>query len=377
MKAPAKLMAVFSLLLLAATALFVFSGPSNTADHSIANTKAGGLAAFAELLKSRGYTVVMDRSVRPKIRKGDLVIAAQKDFLESISPEDIGKPDGTIDVIDDFLKAGQTVIWLNIPPHLPSVNDGSASLSKVNLLPGKTQKQISTGPADAFQTILGDFSVPIVQGRGQTYVIAEPDGKGISIDVGPGHIATNRFIAQGDNAEVLLGIVNRFAKPGTRIVFPEALFGNAAPSSELDEFGPWANAAKWQFFIFLAVVIWTLSFRFGALMPRQVKARNTHEVLGAMSGMLKKANRRDHALLLLLDTAFDRMRRALMATSGTKPEDLTKMASPRLAQAISMIRGSYGTSIRSNVAQVMAEELEAALQEFEAVEKSKRAMVRR
>ena len=377
MKTPARVMLVFSVLLAAATLLFVFSGPSNENDHSVANTKSGGLAAFAELLRDRGHTVVMDRRGLPRFQPGDFIVRVSGDLTASdLESGQFSSQQAAMDRVDDHINSGATCLEFRIGT-MPKAESGTDTLAPVRVVKGNSVRQLSVGAKGDYLMLGSPYMVPVVKSGDKVLIGIEARGEGTLVTVAPGHIATNRYIAKGDNAEVLIGLIDQFAPPKSRIVFPEALIGNVMQTTELDDLGPWANSAKWQFFLLVAVVVWSLGFRFGALMPVRAEARNTKEVLDAMASTLQKAKRRDHALFLLLDTAFDRIRTAVQATAGTKAEELTKLAGPRLATAINQIRQMYGSKVSAIEAQTLARELESALQEFEGEHRSKRVLVRR
>lgn len=389
-----RLATVLLVILVAASVLFVFGREDETATPSATNTKASGLAAFAELLRRDGYQVTLDRSPRLRRDPQEIVLAAEI-YARSPEPNPFGQPSEdpvqtqTQNSLERHTGQGGRLVVL----HLPSLFDTTQTTPETDVFENRLTGQeftVSTYPfppagenpyfpseEDPFfllpDPVAPEKTIPLLENEERDFAYIAPDGQGWSLHIITGAAATNRYIGENQNAEALLFLIRRFAPPGSTIVFAESSLGNAGQPSLLREIGPWAVAALWQAFLLLAVLAYTLGRRFGLPVAEPVVAQGARELLDAMSVTLARAKRRDHALFTLLDQAYERIQKAARAPAGSSPSDLGELAHPALAAVITRIRTRYGTDVPKKEAVTLAQDLERELQTFESQERARRA----
>lgn len=366
------LIAGLLILWVGASTIALFGQEGSKAFPSIANTKPSGAAAFAELLRRDGYTVKLDRDQRPRLNPEDVAIAlntnwANIDFGDAADGLDLEDP--FEESIEKHLKEGGTVVRMTL-----SDDFGQATLkeSPADIALGKNTYNVSTG--ELFSTFDGFFDDSETEEETPQTAITltqttEQQGKVVEVNNGLG--ITNRFLDQRQNAQFYLNLIRSIAPEGSTIVFTEASFGNVLNRTLVDEFGNWLNIAIWQFLLALAVALYAAGRRFGLPVPDRMYERGTNELLISMGTVLRRGNKYDQALMILLDDAYERIRTALNAPLGTDAAELTKRVPTELSQVILEIRRAYGTKQKRQYWLGLARTLNQELSAFEQQAKSR------
>lgn len=388
---------VLAIILIAASLLFVYGGSNNRAQPSTVNTRGLGLAAFGELLKQSGLPLQQDRSAVLNPGKNDLLILTNEDgtfnrifgretdadTIEPPVPEELSeeiapparKPREQVlleQSIERHLKQGGRVLTLEF-------------LSLDNRVTPKPPVTLSTvDKSKSFRVALSDDpffftaddiagAIPLIGTSAEFHTYLIDHKPGVEMVVTDATFLRNRFIAKEQNAELGLWLVQKFLPPGGNIIFAEASAGNVEQRGALDELGKWAPAALWQFLITLGVALFTLNRRFGIPSREITKARGVKELMSAMSLTLQRANRHDHALLILRSNAIDQVRRTLRLSAGMSEAEVISRMHPDAQAIMANIIRLQGQYIPKKDAVNMAHFLEQHLKQMEFEEKARRA----
>lgn len=344
-------------LMLAGSTLLVFGQEGPDAYPSALNTKPSGLAAFYNLLRADGYDVVIDRDERPKLEGAGLVVEVRQeapkiDWSGIVQGLEDEEPTITKS-LRTFSEGGGKILSLMMPADFSEASRAA------------TRKEV---------TLKGrKFAVSSLPDAGESFLTTEAGKPPVVVaEVGLG--VTNRFLGKEDNAAFYLSLFRGLAKPGSKVVFAEASFGNVQNRTLVDEFGSWAGIAIWQALLALGVGLFAIGRRFGLPVPDRFNERGTSELVASMGSALHRSKRYDQALMILLDDAYDRMRRSLNAPLGTDAAELTKQAPAPLAESIVRIRKNYGSNLTSREWLELSERLEHDLAKFELEAKSRRSL---
>jgi len=120
------------------------------------------------------------------------------------------------------------------------------------------------------------------------FVMIKNVGLGKEVNIANGIDATNRFIDRQANAFVLMNAVRVIARPGTRVVFAEASFGNVKTPSLLGMIGPWALAAWFQLIFLGIIVVYTLGKPFGLPDAERRQERGARDLMDAIADTLRR-----------------------------------------------------------------------------------------
>ncbi|MBS1709547.1 MAG: hypothetical protein JSS65_12610 [Armatimonadetes bacterium] len=314
--------------------LLVFAKDEKLTNPTIESTYPSGLSAFAELLRRDGYQVSLDKKVRPQFHNGDLVLCVQVDKYRPpfASDHHIEKVE---EAIDKFVNGGGAELRLKIPNDYEEASRDT-TISEESPLPGLPAKKVAIRR-------LQDTPVPDGGERrlATTATAQWHDGRIVTVEHGLG--ATNRYLAQGDNAEVYLQYVHMLAPKGSRIVFPEALIDNIEHEGPLDSLGPWAVAGRTQAYLLALVVVGTLAIRFGSPLKEEVRQRSSRDMVDAVSEIFRRGGKAQYALSMALDDTYDRFRLGIGAPVGVSQAHLKERMPEALLQAVSMAEKTLQT----------------------------------
>lgn len=372
-------------LLLAAFAIFFIDQGSKYAWPSITSNRPSGYMAFAELLRRDGYEVVLERSVSPRLQPGDLAICPQ--IVQALSewekilaeedgdaPKDLDTPKMDDDPIKAALvkhvRSGGSLVYFPVPRFF---DDQSKVVEKdMDVLRGEGKGKASVAFGDITRSAQerpywsqADRETPVwtTPNRVPLISIGSYGDARIGI-VADGIMATNRFLDEGDNARVLLDLIRETAKPGSRVVFVESVFGNSEGSGLFAAIGPWAGAARWQALLLLFVIIFTLSRRFGLPEVEHPIERGTRDMLVALSTTMRSSRRGQMALEAIASDAIERARRILRLPPSTSAKDILDRLPPGLATSIRNV-GLRDMTSKPPAAVVHAQEILRELRAFE------------
>ncbi len=355
--------AVLAALLLAAIAVLFTDQTASNSWPSITSPRPSGTMAFAELLRREGYNVVLDRSARPGISKDDLAIAffiADKSDFASVltqSDEDSGfnpfNPNQAIfaESMTDHVAGGGSLLYL----PMPSLFDAESK--------GMRESTILTGPRnqnykarwenfERYSIARQDWS----EGDYEGILWADPNGYGVILMGAKGKarigvvsdamMASNRYLDKEDHAALLLDTVARLAKPGAKVVFTEAAFGNVESRSLFGSLGSWAQALRIQALLLGLVIVYTLGKRFGQPEVEFQATKGARDMLTALSATMRSGKRRHLALHALYDDAIAQCRKIVRATRSMSDADVIARLPIELQNALMQIqRGSWQDAV--------------------------------
>jgi hypothetical protein len=302
---------------------------------SVTNTKASGYAAMAELLRRDGYTVRLERDVKPSFKHGEVVIALTRGTVGNEEfDEFMGVEEPSLDLhrdrIQKFMDAGGRVIEI--------VNAQSFEIDSARALEAQTEIASAFDPDLKYKLSL-PYGTPGMSEiepttfpygawtvSGQPFVGYKTVGDGMLVVVGDGVPFTNRLLDRAQNAEFLLKVVRAVAPSGGTLVFDESMIGNAEAPTVANTLGKWAVAARWQAGILFVVLIYTLSRRFGLPETERRSVRSSRELFDAISDVFRRTGNTGLALDNLLVECDQRIRRVLNAPNSAKRSDILQMA---------------------------------------------------
>lgn len=377
---------VIALLLVVASLLFVYGSSSNRTQPSTVNTRGLGLAAYAELLRQSNIPVQIERSPVISVSPKDVIVVSDSDGwtnrliapepeftdseseVSSVSREQLRLEES----IQRHLKKGgrilNLVFYSNAEPQPPSQQ---TTFKTVN----GTRSFVISQPDEPFLFSSEDYpeAVPILATDEGFSIFLYDYKPGIELNVSEAGFLRNRYIADAQNAELGIWLAKQFLPPGGKIVFAEASAGNVENLTALGELGRWAPAAFGQFLLTLAIAVFTINRRFGLPARELTKARGAKELMSAMSLTLQRANRRDHALLILRANAIDRVRKTLRLSAGMTEQEVISQMPPDAQAAMSSIIRLQGRDIDRKEALRIAQTLDQNLRQIEEQEKARRA----
>ncbi|MFM9873352.1 MAG: hypothetical protein ACKVQS_07800 [Fimbriimonadaceae bacterium] len=381
---------VLTLLLILSAVIFVFGSSGGNTTPSSINTRGLGIAAYAELLRRNNIPVEIDRSPVIKLSKNDVLLIVEDNakfydwFQEDTTKNDYAK-DG-----EEFSKEAPSQFQQSLTNHLKQggrIMNLVMPTSREDFTPTASIQRVTTpNESESFDLQLGDEAytldedsktteLPLIVKGSEYFAYLTEESGGVYLDVADATFLRNRFIAKSDNAKLGVWLVKRFLPPGGKIVIAEASVGNQESRTALDEVGKWATAAFWQALFLGAVIVFTFNRRFGVASREITKARGAKELMGAMSLTLQRANRRDHALLILRASALDRVRKTLRLSIGLSEQDVISRMHPDAQSIMATIIRLQGQQVGAKQSIQLAQSLELHLREMEFEAKASRAPI--
>jgi hypothetical protein len=290
-------------------------GKRETATNPSLNSYGpSGLAAFGRLLSENGYRVDSTLTSMPSYESKDdvLIVPMNSDagFYIDKDSEGLGLQ------LSHFLEKGGRVLLLRMPMDFSGGRSSMRDSTVVQRLSGKKLKIRSRpgtwselAPPDLPPT---DVSVTIwkMENSPEEFGGLTRYGSGLAFTIGDGFIATNRYIDDAQNADVLIRSLNMIAPPRSRLVFLESAFRENQPSV-IEILGPGAVAAWLQVLFLFLVVVFTLGKRFGlAEEPPPVQA-GQRELVDAIADTYRRAKATRIACRAAYDRADQEVRRKL------------------------------------------------------------------
>jgi hypothetical protein len=329
---------------------------------------------------------VVDPRPEPKLKTGDVAIAFtidqaepapatpppskakgsskkdNDDFGDEMDPFGSG-PDPSLETassVQNQTKNGVVTFWLPLPSNFDEANADASKPTPYERLDGETR---SLSGSDSFDHEPSDSEVPLLSTKDESFVSALGTGSGTEITYGNGIGLTNRYLAQGDNAQFFLETLKAYAPNAKRVVFTEGTFGQVQPPGLLETMGPWAEGAWYQILFVFAVIVWTLNRRFG--LPQQVRRRQTggRELVDAFTDTMYRAKATSLSLentLLLTDL---RLRSLLKLRRDATEAERDAQLTPKLRTTLSEVRAAaVMKKVRPNDALRLVVSLERQLQ---------------
>lgn len=290
-----------------------------------------GLNAFADLLRVNGYQVGRTASYRLNARSGDIVIAP----IDQDKPHSFRDGSKGIDKnLVDFVKGGGRLV---VMPFAPNFSDFSKTTLPVRSPATGAKAQLLTR-YDADESLRVLFPETIVaaplwvEANRETneFAFLAKYGKGLVVGIGDGHVATNRYIDNSDNAAFLLSAIGTIAPKGSRLVFAENAF-DATPPGLIEILGPGASGVFYQCAFFFIVIVFTLGKRFGLAEEQRVAQTGQRELVDAVADAYRRAHSTRVACRAAYDRADREVRKALKLSSDAPASE----RDARLPEALS------------------------------------------
>ncbi len=335
-----------------------------------------GTAALEELFRKSGYQVVVDNTAAPVLNKGDLAIAFYPMADPSV-PTPTGSGDTSADPLqptrDDltkFVQEGGSL--LSLPVNQNFAGDSKAFLDKAVTVHSASGKQAKvnwdTTPVNVTFIPDSDQHFPLwaadPTARNATdFVSLHRVGKGSDAVLANGIIASNRFLDKNENALVLMETARVLAKPGARVVFVEAAFGNVEDPSLTELIGPWAKAA-WLQLVFLGIVaIYTLGKPFGLPDPERREQKGSRELLDAMADTLRRGRMTRLALRSVYEDTNRLLRKWFRTPRNTDRADLEAYTMIDLHNSLNRVQAAMEIGAPEDEAAKMVRDVERLVKE--------------
>jgi hypothetical protein len=312
MKHPLQRVFFALVVVLALGALLMQAGQRESrSDPRVSNEGPTGLSLLAEVLRGRGHQVVETRDRRFSSRAGDQVIVFYAIDRTPILGDDAPDPSPTERGFRRFLGEGATVFGV------PFQMNYARAAREIELQPfegASRQVQLTAPRLLDFLTIIrpipadapsspvwsdqgGTAFVTVGRVRGGT-VIAYADGAGLM----------NKYLGDGDNLDVFLGLVDAASSERGRIVFWQAGF---MPDNDglLAKLGAWAEGAWTQVVLVGLFAIYVAGKRFGLPVIDFRVQPGTVRLLDAVARASKRLGAVRFAGAAILETLEIRFRR--------------------------------------------------------------------
>ncbi|QYK53910.1 MAG: hypothetical protein KF824_03220 [Fimbriimonadaceae bacterium] len=379
---------VLLLILVTATVVFVFGSGSGNSMPSTTNPKGLGLAAFGELMQSSGIPYESTRSQQPVVTPKDLLITAdQASYWNNVAEDYLNQPDSEPTdksskeeptplerTVEKHLKSGgrilQFVFWEYESESVPSPEPVLAKTANE-----RTKFNLRFSSDTVFEKPVGDeAAIPFLNAGDGVLASLVADRGGTVLRIEDAEFLRNRYLALDQNATLALWLVRKFLPEGGKVIFLEASAGNAESRNALDEAGKWAPAAFWQGLLLIFVVVATLAPRFGLASREFVTSRGAKELMSAMSLVLLRAQRHDHALAILRQSCIERIRHALRLPIGLPENEVISRVHPDFQALLSQVAAMQGREVGRGDAVQIANGLTKYISELENEEKAKRSI---
>ncbi|MFN3961578.1 MAG: DUF4350 domain-containing protein [Fimbriimonadaceae bacterium] len=373
---------------------------------SVQDFGASGTSAFAELIKRDGYQVRLEREVRPKLEADALMVLpmvpVQPDwatFVEERTGESEEEEPADEEANQDEQEEDEQT---NRPPRKPRAfwreavlehlrqggkvlvieHEGQgvrkvAEPTRVELWDGTRQDlTIRDNNSLEFLPVLPNMPA-IARARtvqGEQVVASEAfPAKGRIVFIQAGEVLENRALDKHDNAAFALGWIREMQKSGGEVVFYEGALGNVSSKGLIESIGPWANTARWQFILLLAVVAYASGVMFGRPILDRIPQRSSQHLMEAFGSALSRGDHNRFVMERELIQAKSRIEKALGMAPGSDWNQLLPILTPTLAEHIQAMQAqaAFPGKKMSAILQLIAT-LESELQAFESQVRSGR-----
>jgi len=284
---------------------------------------ASGASAAAELLRRMGVEVAIDRRSEPKLRPDDIAVVFRVDkytfnVLDPDEYEDTeddtgqasapkkkkGEAGAFEETLQGFLEEGGGVLVLPLTENYRQATLAAREATVTPAIEGKPMKvTLGEYPPSYDPTHTDPSYIDLWSNDKELFARSCRIGEGTEIIVEDGLFATNRFLKKADNANMFASLIKTLGGGGKRrVVFLEAGFGNIQDPGFFETIGNWATVAWWQCLFLFAVIVATLSKRFGLPEPVRPRQRGARELLDAVADTYFRAK----ATPAAMDAAFHR-----------------------------------------------------------------------
>jgi len=297
-----------------------------------------GTRAFRELLEASGYRVIVDREVKPIIAKDEVPlrfiyrptdtdadlssIFAEDSETEEESQNEPEKPSPLQSAIDRHVVNGG--VYVELPYFDDFMGDSQENLQPISLRRPGAEREFK-GTFATYPDLPAMEGKDLVEIFGNTEVATYiwRRGAGEQLIIANGLSATNRFLGQHDNAQILLESIGVVAPPGSTIRILEGGF-NPIARGFLATIGNWALAGWYQLLLLAIVIGWTLGKRLGLPIKERSGQRGTREMLDGIADTLARKRRSTIALEYAIERNARKLRNHLRLPASVALPDLLR-----------------------------------------------------
>jgi hypothetical protein len=304
--------------------------------------------------------VAINREPRPRLAKGDLVIAfsipAELPLMEEIQ-KDLSTDEEDDTLLEKpfnrellaHLRGGGRALILPLNKEFLLTSRALLKLKPVpvaSVSGGKPLNATFGPPLTTLSPLLDKMqsTYPVVSlwkgPQGQDFMRGIRVGDGTAFKVWDGAIGTNRFIDHAQNAQLLVNAVRVLAPRGSRIVFTVGAFGNVENMGFLQAVAGWLDAAWQQFLLLCAVIVYTLGKRLGLPQESRRKQRGSRELVDALADTMNRAQAKQLAMRTALDSADQELRIALKLPRETERQRRDDLLPTSLVKALAVLEAS-------------------------------------
>lgn len=318
------------------------------AKPSVLSYDPSGTSAFASLLEKRGYRVRIDTRSHPKLEANEVAFAFHVTGIPVFFQDPDTPENPELQGFLDLVKGGGRAVLASVPYEFfnESRNLLHGQPRTINLGAADKKLVLFAGTANAEEdksgVVADSPSVALWVGDdGHVVVRASQVGKGRLLEATDGIFLTNRFIDRSQDADAALRLISLAAKPGETIVFTESTVGNVEDPGLMEAIGPWAIAGWRQVLFLVAVVIYTLSKRFGIPDESRSKQTGSRELVDGLADTYYRTRQTKAAMGAALERCDQILRNALRLPRDYSRGDRDELLPTSLRMALTRLRAAY------------------------------------
>lgn len=326
-----------------------------------------GTKAFAELLRSKGYSVRYSRSMMELPAKDEIgigFVTMQTSFGGSAWFE----PD-SVKFGERIVKQGGTLM---IVPLRTTFRQDSVKSEQATT---KIEDESGVNLQVTDSLVEDDMSDLLVLDATESRDLWEADDgrifsqyskteTGSVLEILCGLAATNRFVDKADNAEFLLRNIDLLGQGKSKVVFLHGFHGDRREPSITEALGPWASGGFNQFlFLFLTSIV-VFGVRFGLASLPNRRQVGTRELVDAYADTLQRAKAASVALDLVIKHNELKLMHYLKLPQGAEAEALSKRLPREVNTALNAALNAMNMQAPIDVQVAAARELELRVNTF-------------
>lgn len=315
-------MAIFLMGLLALS----YIAPNAEVTTSAHSYGPSGTHLLIDLLRSRGYNVVIDNALKPRLPDNVLVlgILTKPSNIWGEAPQTRVR-----DVVQDWVHEGGKAVLAELGSEFDDYN--ILAPSPITDVFAKKEYRYFW---DSIQDLEADSDgIPVFTAGRQNVIMYEKQGLGRALNFGSVMPMTNRYLARGDNAEVIIGAIERFYPSGT-IVVADGLSGQVENPSLLAAIGKWFQFGWWQILLIFVLFIYTQNRRLGLAEAPLPVQKGQRELVDAIGIFWNRGQATEMAMAALVKDADRSIRQALKLSLDTPVGDRDQHLSPTLLRTL-------------------------------------------
>ncbi len=129
-------------------------------------------------------------------------------------------------------------------------------------------------------------------------------------------------------------------KSGGEVVFYEGALDNVESKGLIESIGPWANTARWQFILLLAVVAYASGMMFGRPILDRIPQRSSQHLMEAFGSALSRGDHNRFVMQRELIQAKQRLERTLGMAPDSDWNQIFPHLTPSLAEHIKLMQAN-------------------------------------